>query len=69
MKLIQRLRTVWYLSGLERSQLHDILGTPKEETSHDSFTITSAQGGELIFPSPIKERFDNNEVESLADIL
>jgi len=68
--MIKRIKTLWYLSGLDRNILIDFFHNyavpkPKEEV----YSITSSAGGEIIMPSPIKEAFDEGRVTNIGDIL
>lgn len=66
--MIKRLSTLWWLSGLNVQQFKDILEI-SNDTSQPIMSIKSFAGGELIFPSPIKEAFNEGKIKSLKDIL
>lgn len=55
------------LRQIMRDELERFMGS--QESLPDSYSIRSANGGELIMPSPIKEKFDEGEVKSIGDIL
>jgi hypothetical protein len=68
--MIRRIKTLWYLSGMDRNKLIDFFHSYRlPEATEDVYSITSSAGGEIIMPSPIKKMFDEGKVTSIGDIL
>lgn len=55
------------LRQIIREEFERFMGKP--EPPPDILSIKGANGGEIILPNYVKEKFDKGEIKSLADIV